>query len=117
MLLYDDDAGTLSSWFVLVSGIFPACIGSPVYYLNVPLFESMEWQWLGGKPFSVHVRNFSDRNVYIHEVWLNRKKPDRNWITHAEITSGGKLEIVTGDKPDEKQGLGNKCIAEIGRQQ
>jgi len=114
----DDDAGTMSSWFVLVStGIFPACVGSPVYYLNVPLFESVEWQWPGGKPFSVHVKNFSDRNVYIREVWLNGKKLDRNWITHSEITNGGKLEIVAGDKPDEKQELGNKWIAEIGGQQ
>jgi putative alpha-1,2-mannosidase len=113
----DDDAGTMSSWFVLVStGIFPACIGSPVYYLNVPLFESVEWQWPGAKPFSVQVKNFGPKNVYIHEVWLNGKKLDRNWITHQEIVQGGKLEIVAGDKPDLQQGLGNKWITDITRQ-
>ncbi|TWW02585.1 glycoside hydrolase domain-containing protein [Chitinophaga pinensis] len=110
----DDDAGTMSSWFVLVStGIFPACIGSPVYYLNVPLFESVEWQWPGAKPFSVQVKNFGPKNVYIKEVWLNGKKLDRNWITHTEIAKGGKLEIVASDKPDMQQGLGNKWIADI----
>ncbi|UPK70618.1 glycoside hydrolase domain-containing protein [Chitinophaga filiformis] len=114
----DDDAGTMSSWFVLVStGVFPACIGSPIYYLNVPLFESVEWQWPGAKPFSVHVKNFGDCNVYIREVWLNGKKLDRNWITHAEISNGGKLEIVATGKPAEEQGPGNKWISAIGSQQ
>lgn len=109
----DDDAGTMSSWFVLVSaGVFPACIGAPVYYLNVPLFESVEWQWPGGKRFAVHVKNFGDRNVYIKEVWLNGKKLDRNWITHTEIVNGGKLEIVADDTPDEKQATGNLWISE-----
>ena len=113
----DDDAGTMSSWFVLVStGIFPACIGSPVYYLNVPLFESVEWQWPGAKPFSVQVKNFGVKNVYIKEVWLNGKKLDRNWITHSEIAKGGKLEIVASDKPDQQHGLSNKWIADITRQ-
>ncbi|MBW8686318.1 GH92 family glycosyl hydrolase [Chitinophaga rhizophila] len=113
----DDDAGTMSSWFVLVStGIFPACIGSPVYYLNVPLFESVEWQWPGAKPFSVQVKNFGPKNVYIQEVWLNGKKVDRNWITHSEIVKGGKLEIVAGDKPNLQQGLNNKWIAELNGQ-
>ncbi|ACU58463.1 glycoside hydrolase domain-containing protein [Chitinophaga pinensis] len=113
----DDDAGTMSSWFVLVStGIFPACIGSPVYYLNVPLFESVEWQWPGAKPFSVQVKNFGPKNVYIKEVWLNGRKLDRNWITHSEIAKGGKLEIVASDQPDMQQGLGNKWIADITRQ-
>lgn len=109
----DDDAGTMSSWFVLVSaGVFPSCVGAPVYYLNVPLFESVEWQWPGGKTFTVRVKNFADSNVYIREVWLNGKKLNRNWITHAEIVNGGRLEIVAGDKPDEQQGVGNRWVAE-----
>ncbi|WP_343669414.1 glycoside hydrolase domain-containing protein [Chitinophaga sp.] len=104
----DDDAGTMSSWFVLVAaGIFPACIGEPVYYLNVPLFESVEWEWNGGKKFHVQVRNFGEKNVYIQQVLLNGKQLDRNWITQEEITKGGELTIVAGDKPNEKQGVAN----------
>jgi putative alpha-1,2-mannosidase len=104
----DDDAGTMSSWFVLVAaGIFPACIGEPVYYLNVPLFESVEWEWAGGRKFHVRGRNFGQKNVYIQQVWLNGQQLNRNWITQDEITKGGELMIVAGDQPNVKQGVAN----------
>jgi putative alpha-1,2-mannosidase len=38
----DDDAGAMSSWFVLAAtGMTPACVGWPVYYLHVPLFQTV----------------------------------------------------------------------------
>jgi len=45
--------------------------------------------------------------VYIQQVLLNGKQIDRNWITQEEITKGGELTIVAGDKPNEKQGIAN----------
>ncbi|TMM36010.1 glycoside hydrolase family 92 protein, partial [Colwellia ponticola] len=46
----DDDAGTMSSWFVMRSiGLSPANIGSPIYYLTAPIFESVQLNWENGK--------------------------------------------------------------------
>ncbi len=96
----DDDAGAMSSWFVLTAaGISPACVGWPVYYLNVPLFESLEFNWQGGKKLKVTVKDFSDRNIYIKEVRLNGKKLERNWLRQEEIMNGGTLEFVASDRP------------------
>ena len=102
----DDDAGAMSSWFILTSaGISPACVGWPVYYLNVPLFESVKFNWQNGKTLSIHVENFADQNYYIKEVRLNGKKLDRNWITQKEISNGGKLTIVATDQPQKVKNI------------
>lgn len=96
----DDDAGAMSGWFVLTAmGIQPACIGSPVYYLNVPLFESVAIK-SGTKPFNIKVKNFNDKNVYIQSVTLNGKALNRTWITHQELQDGGELIITAAKNPN-----------------
>ena len=102
----DDDAGAMSAWFVLTAtGISPACVGWPVYYLNVPLFESLSFNWENGKKLSVSVKNFSDKNLYIKSVELNGKVLGRNWITQEEIMSGGKLVFTATDQPQENTNM------------
>ncbi|WP_052738829.1 glycoside hydrolase domain-containing protein [Pontibacter korlensis] len=110
----DDDAGAMSSWFVLTSlGIQPACVGWPVYYLNVPLFESAEIKGPNGKAFTVQVENYADKNFYIKQVILNGEKLDRNWLTHEEIMSGGKLIITASDKPEKSWGVTNRWVPSL----
>ena len=108
----DDDAGAMSSWFVLTAlGIQPACVGLPVYYLNVPLFQSVQVNWPNGKAFSIQVENYDDNNYYIKQIALNGKKLERNWLTHQEIMAGGKLIITASDKPDKNWGIKNKWVS------
>ncbi|WP_285008970.1 glycoside hydrolase domain-containing protein [Pedobacter faecalis] len=102
----DDDAGAMSAWFVLTAtGISPACVGHPVYYLNVPLFRSVKFSWPKGKSLDIEVENFSERNMYIREVRLNGKVLGRNWLSHDEIIAGGKLVIVATDEPQENKNI------------
>lgn len=109
----DDDAGAMSAWFVLASaGISPACVGWPVYYLNVPLFESVKFNWDNGKTLMIKTENFSDKNYYIKEVKLNGKTLNRNWITQQEISAGGVLTIVATDQPQENK---NAWISDINK--
>ncbi|PWG78236.1 glycoside hydrolase domain-containing protein [Pararcticibacter amylolyticus] len=97
----DDDAGAMSAWYVFAAcGFSPACVGWPVYYLNVPLFQSVEFRWPGKKSFSIRVENQSPKNRYIQKVTLNGKELSRNYITHQEIMAGGTMVIVASDKPD-----------------
>lgn len=96
----DDDAGAMSAWYVFTaSGFSPPCVGWPVYYLNVPLFKSVTYQVKGGKTFKVVVENFSLKNKYIKEVFLNGKKFNKNYITQDEINAGGILKIVASATP------------------
>lgn len=96
----DDDAGAMSSWFVFSAcGLFPACVGYPVYYLNVPLFRTVTFSLPQGKTFTIRTENFSGSNCYIKGIDLNGKQWDKDYITQQDILSGGTLTIYASDKP------------------
>jgi putative alpha-1,2-mannosidase len=110
----DDDAGAMSAWYIFAaSGISPACVGWPVYYLHVPLFKEVKFKWPGGKDFNIKVLNFSDKSKYIQEVTLNGKKLDRNWLEHQEIMKGGTLVITASNQPNNQWGTKNQWISDI----
>ncbi|PWS26844.1 alpha-mannosidase [Pedobacter yonginense] len=96
----DDDAGAMSAWYIFTaSGFSPACVGWPIYYLNVPLFPSLTYQLPKGKVFTIEVENFSPKNKYIKDVFLNGKAYIKNYITQEDINKGGVLKIVSSAVP------------------
>ncbi|WP_316797747.1 glycoside hydrolase domain-containing protein [Pedobacter frigidisoli] len=96
----DDDAGAMSAWYVFTaSGFSPACVGWPVYYLNVPLFPSLCYTLPNGKLFKIETENFSLDNKYIKAVYLNGKEYHKNYITQDDINAGGVLRIVASATP------------------
>ncbi|MCX3266067.1 glycoside hydrolase domain-containing protein [Pedobacter agri] len=96
----DDDAGAMSAWYIFTaSGFSPACVGWPVYYLNVPLFPSVTYHLPDGKTFKVETENFSLKNKYIKQVFLNGKPFNKNYITQDDINKGGVLKIVSSANP------------------
>ncbi|WP_316794943.1 glycoside hydrolase domain-containing protein [Pedobacter agri] len=96
----DDDAGAMSAWYIFTaSGFSPACVGWPVYFLNVPLFSSITYKLSKGKTFKVEVENFDLRNKYIKQVFLNGKSLNKNYITQEDINAGGVLKIVASSIP------------------
>lgn len=96
----DDDAGAMSAWYIFTaSGFAPACVGWPVYYLNVPLFPSITYQLPKGKSFKIETENFSLKNKYIKSVTLNGKAFKRNYITQEDIFAGGVLKINASPLP------------------
>lgn len=112
----DDDAGALSAWYVFAAcGFSPACVGSPVYYLNVPLFKRVAFSWPKGKTFQINVENFDDRNPYIDKVTLNGKVLDRTWLTHEEIMKGGELVITAAATPNKTLGVEKRWISDMNR--
>jgi len=102
----DDDAGTMAAWYVLSSiGLFPVCVGEPVYSLTAPIFSSVTIQLPGEKTFKIIARDISDENIYIQKAFLNGKEINRSRITHSEITAGGTLEFIMGNSPNISWGL------------
>jgi len=96
----DDDAGAMSAWYVFAaSGFSPACVGWPVYYLNVPLFPSLTYNLPKGKTFTIETENFNLKNKYIKAVFLNGKSFKKNYITQEDINAGGVLKIVSSAIP------------------
>jgi putative alpha-1,2-mannosidase len=112
----DDDAGALSAWYVFVAcGFSPANVGSPVYYLNVPLFKTVAFSWPKGKPFQINVENFDDKHPYIEKVVLNGKVLDRTWLTHQEIMQGGELIITASALPNKTLGVQRRWISDMNK--
>ncbi|SFA44800.1 Putative alpha-1,2-mannosidase [Pedobacter suwonensis] len=96
----DDDAGAMSAWYVFAaSGFSPACVGWPVYYLNVPLFPLLTYKLPEGKTFTIETENFDAKNKYIKAVFLNGKPFKKNYITQEDINKGGRLKIVASAVP------------------
>jgi predicted alpha-1,2-mannosidase len=101
----NDDCGQMSAWYVLSAlGFYPVAPGSDQYVLGSPAVERAEIALAGGKTFRVVVENQSPENVYVREVRLGGKALERTYITHEEITAGGELRFVMGDRPNRKWG-------------
>jgi len=110
----DDDAGAMSAWYVLTAcGFAPACPGWPVYYLNVPLFRSITFNWPGKKALHISVNNYGDHHKYIQNVTLNGKTINRNYLTHQELMAGGELVFTASAAPNKNWGLANQWISEV----
>ena len=89
----NDDAGTLSAWYVLSAvGLYPVA-GSDRYQLGAPLFERAELR-LKDKPLVIVAENYAPDHFYVRKVLLNDTPLDRAWIRHSEIENGGVLRFV-----------------------
>ena len=72
--MMDDDGGAMLGWYVLAAcGLSPACVGWPVWYIHVPLFQMVSFGRL-----KISVRNFSKDACYIQSVSFNGKPLNRN---------------------------------------
>jgi predicted alpha-1,2-mannosidase len=94
----DDDAGTLSSWYVFSAlGLYPVA-GSDVYQIGAPLFKTAEIK-TGDKVFTIKADNYSPQNKYVRNIWLNDVLLDRFWLKHSEIACGGTLRFEMSRTP------------------
>ena len=108
----DDDAGAMSAWFVLAAcGVLPACVGEPVYYLNLPLFPEITLQTGGLRPLTIQVENYAPTRAYIQAARLNGQPLTRSWLTHQELAAGGTLVFVAADAPNKDWGTQQLWIA------
>jgi putative alpha-1,2-mannosidase len=97
----DDDAGTLSAWYVFSSlGFYPVA-GSDVYQIGAPLFEKATIK-VGENDLKIEAKNYSPGNKYVQKVWLNGQLLDRWWFKHAEIVEGGILLFEMSENPNLK---------------
>ena len=111
----DDDAGAMSAWYALAAcGVLPACVGEPVYYLNLPLFEKITLQTAGRRPLVIEVENYAPDRRYIQAARLNGRPLARNWLTHQELAAGGSLVFVASDAPNPTWGTRQQWVSEAG---
>jgi predicted alpha-1,2-mannosidase len=94
----NDDAATLSAWYVFNALGFYPIAGTTRYELAAPLFDKAEVQ-LGANKLTVIAENQAPKNCYVQSVALNGTPLDRTYINHDEIANGGTLKFVLGPNP------------------
>jgi len=94
----NDDAATLSAWYIFSSLGFYPIAGSDVYQLGALLFKNAEIN-LGENILTIIADNYSPSNIYVKEVFLNDTLLNRRWIKHSEIANGGTLRFVMSESP------------------
>lgn len=109
LLEMDDDGGTLCSWFVLSAmGIYPVCVGNPIYQIGAPIFEkviiNLDNNFYKGKQFIIRAENISEQNIYIQSATLNGENYNRTSLRHNQIVSGGELIFKMGPESNKKWG-------------
>jgi predicted alpha-1,2-mannosidase len=95
----NDDAGTISAWFVWSAlGLYPDS-GQPYYFIGSPIFTRSTIQLEGGRQFVIDALGTSKINFYVEAAELNGVPLSRAWLTHTEILSGGTLTLRMGSHP------------------
>ena len=101
----DEDNGQTSAWYVFSAlGFYPVAPVMGEYVIGSPLFEEATIHLENGRKFVVKAQNNNSRNIYIQSATFNGKPFDYTFLTHKEVTDGGELVFVMGDKPNKKWG-------------
>lgn len=103
----NDDCGELSAWYVFSAlGFYPVNPANGVYAIGSPALKKAVLQLDANKTFTVTAKNASAENKYIQSAKLNGETFTKTYITHSELTKGGTLDFVMGNKPNKKWGIG-----------
>ena len=96
----NDDCGQMSAWYIFSSlGFYPVAPASDQYWLGSPSVQNASLTLENGKQFTIETIDQSDKNVYVKKVLLNGTPLTRRYITHEEITNGGKITFYMSAKP------------------
>jgi predicted alpha-1,2-mannosidase len=101
----NEDCGQMSAWYVMSAlGLYAVDPVSTHYVFGSPLLDRAEVQLAGGKKLIVKTQGNGKGRPYIQSVTWNGKPWTKSWISHKELTAGGTLAFVMGDKPNTSFG-------------
>ncbi len=101
----NDDCGQMSAWYIFsVLGFYPVAPGSNEYVIGSPCIKEAVINLENGKIFKIKIENYSNKNIYINNVYLNDKILDRSYIKHEEIVEGGEIKFVMSEQPNKEWG-------------
>jgi len=97
----NDDAGSMSAWFIFNTiGFFPNA-GQDIYIITAPAYDEVIMKLSDSKKLIIKTINLSEKNKYISSVKLNGKILNRAWLTHHEIIEGGIIEFKMSSIPGQ----------------
>lgn len=97
----DEDNGAMASYYIfMLCGFFPFST-TDNYYLHGTRLKKISFHLENGKELTVTSENVGTLNIYVQSATWQGKPLNSCRLTHAQITEGGALHFVMGDKPSE----------------
>ncbi|MDO5571897.1 MAG: GH92 family glycosyl hydrolase [Bacteroidales bacterium] len=110
----NDDCGQMSAWYIFnCMGFYPVAPSSNIYNIGSPALPEITMNLSNGKKVVVTTKNWSEKNVYIKEMYLNGEKYDKNYINYSDIADGATIHYVMASKPNYKRGIKEQDVAPI----
>lgn len=101
----NEDCGQMSAWYLFSAmGFYPVTPGSDQYVLGSPQLEQLTLKMEDGHEFQMLAHGLDDAHIYVDRVMLNGEEWPLQYIRHADILRGGKLEFFMTDKPNTHRG-------------
>jgi predicted alpha-1,2-mannosidase len=96
----NDDCGQMSAWYIFTAmGFYPVNPADGRYVFGAPQLSKITLALAGNKSFVIEAKGLSLTNKYVQSISLNGKPYLKNYISHQDITKGGRLVFAMGDKP------------------
>lgn len=101
----DEDNGQTSSWYVFSAmGFYPVCPGTDQYVIGAPLFKKIRLRLENGKQIEINAPAVSENNLYVQSLKANGQLHTNNWLSHATLMKGMRLDFRMQAQPDLKRG-------------
>jgi predicted alpha-1,2-mannosidase len=96
----NDDAGSLSSWYVFsVLGLYPAIPGVGGFVVGSPVFPKATILRDNGAAIVIFGEQASSKNSYVQSVEVNQQPWTSPWIPWSNLAAGGTLKFKLGPQP------------------
>jgi len=88
-----DDAGEMSSWYVLSAlGLYTFSATDPEYLVTVPLFDEVKWKTSTGKMLTITKQG---KSRDLTAIKVNGKENKGYFISHDLFKNSGNITVVT----------------------
>lgn len=102
----NDDCGQMSAWYIFACmGFYPVAPSSNVYSIGSPCVEAITTTLSNGKQIKVTTKNWSAKNLYIKECYLNGKRHNQPFLKYDDIKEGAELHFVMSSEPNKRWGI------------
>jgi predicted alpha-1,2-mannosidase len=98
----NDDAGSISSWYVFASlGLYPEIPGVAGLVVGSPMFPKATINLENGKTIQILGQHASPTNPYVQSLKLNGKNYESPWIKWNDLAKGATLDFDLGNQPSQ----------------
>jgi len=88
-----DDAGEMSSWYVMAAaGLYSLSPADPEYIVSVPTFNTVQWTLDSGKKL---IMTNPNNGRDLKNIKVNGSKINGYFVPHSLFANGGKIEVET----------------------